>query len=383
MEHDAGKTPTRRTFLGSAATTALWLPAASAAAALEPPAGWNKLVDAARRDGKLVIYGPSGNALYAALVTRFQKVYPDIQVDGTFGLPGDLQTRVLAERSAQRFIPDIWVNGSTAALRALKPVGALEPLKPQIVLPEILDRNRWFQNMLWWNDAAAPYTDISFQGLMYPTMYVNTTMVNPAEFKSYWDFTNPKYRGKIVSNDIRVAGPGGVPARFIYSDSRLGKTWFERFFGTLDVVLSRDQRQMVDWLAQGRYAMAAFISTDEAYEAIKQGLPIAAVPMEQMREGGAIAPGGGALAMMKPAPHPNAAKLYVNWLLSRDGQLAWQEEAQSPSLRTDVPKGGLYLSYPAKSSIRFLNGGLEEYSLITTTIFSEMLAEILKKAGKA
>lgn len=388
VKTNSAKTPSRGAFLGTAAAgmtgALLGVPMASGAAAdAKAPPGWDKLLDAANREGKLSIYGPPGDELYAAMVTRFQKAYPNIRVDGAFAVGGDIQTRVLAERSAQRYIPDIWINGSTAALTALKPVGALEPLDAQLVLPEVRDRSLWFQNQLWWNDAAAPLSDISFQGLMYPTAYVNTQLVNVNEFKSYWDFADPKWRGKVVSNDIRIAGPGGVPARFIYKNSKLGPAWFDKFFGTLDVVLSRDQRQMVDWLAQGRYAMAAFINTDEAHVAINQGLPIAAVPLANLREGGAIAPGGGAVALMKPAPHPNAAKLYVNWLLSRDGQTAWQEEVKAPSLRIDLPKNGLYLAFPTKSSAHFVNGGLEEYSLITTTVFRDLLDGILNKAGKA
>jgi ABC-type Fe3+ transport system substrate-binding protein len=377
---------TRRAFvtagLGAAALAATAQPL-PAAAADRKPAGWDKLVDAARQEGQLVIYGAPSNENYTALVTRFQQAYPGIKVDGVFGYGSDLQTRIFAERAAGRYLPDVFVNGSTVPLRGLKPSGALAPLEPLIVLPEILDAGAWFQDELWWTDATVPPANWMFSGVMIPLAYVNTTLAKPADFNSYWDFVAPKWRGKIVSNDIRIPGPGGVPARFVYKHAGLGRPWFERFFGTLDVVLGHDQRQLVDWLSQGRYPIAAFIDEDVAQLAIEQGLPIAPVPIDRMKEGGAVAPGPGTVSVLNHTPHPNAAKLYLNWLLSREGQIAWQEETHTASLRVDIPKHGLYLEPQRKRGMTYANGGSEEYSLVTGTVFTSMISDILKKAGRA
>lgn len=321
--------------------------------------------------------------MYAALVTRFQQAFPGIRTGGTFAIGPQQQSRVQAERSGGRYIPDIWINGSTVALRGLKTVGALAPLEPLIVLPEIRDRHAWLQNKLWWNDAKAPLMNISFEGFMYPPAYVNTTLVKPSDFKSYWDLADPKWKGKVCATDIRSPGPGGVPARFIYKHPALGQPWFERFFGTLDVALGREQRQLVDWVSEGRYPIAVFVDTDEAHGAILQGLPIAPIQVTQLKEGGPVAPGGGTLSVMNPAPHPNAAKLYVNWLLSREGQIAWQEETATPSLRMDIPKKDVYLAPELKPGLVYTNGGSEEYSLLTGAIFNDMISTILKKAGRA
>jgi len=340
------------------------------------PAAWDGLVRAASGEGALVLYGPPAiNGMYDALVTRFQKAYPAIKVTGTYGFGGELGARITAERAAGRYIPDVIVIGTSLILLTLKPAGALVPLEPYILLPEILNRNAWFQNQLWWTDAARPLTNYMFEGEMIPVAYVNTSIVKLAEFTSYWDLTNPKWKGKIVSNDIRANGPGGVPARFIYNNPGLGRPWFERFFG-LDVRLSRDQRQIVDWLVQGQYAIATFIDTDTAQIAIDQGLPIAPVPIAQFKEGGAVGPDAGSVAALNNAPHPNAAKLYVNWLLSRDGQIAWQEETKTPSLRIDIPKQNLHLLYERKNGVTYENGGAEKY-IKTGAAMTEALVAIL------
>jgi ABC-type Fe3+ transport system substrate-binding protein len=372
----------RRDFLRAGAAGALVAAAgapASAALNYQKPAGWDQLVRAANQEGALVMYLPEGDEYEAALVTRFQRAYPGIHVTSTTN-SGAAQSRILIERSAGRNIADVWVTGSTFALLRLKTIDALAPLQPLIVLPEILDRNAWLQNMLWWNDAARPLTNISFAGLLSPAAYVNTSLVKVADFKSYWDLANPKWRGKIASTDIRSVGPGSTPASYIYKNPKLGLPWFERFFGTLDVVLSRNQRQLVDWCVQGQYPIAAFISPTAALTAINQGLPIAQIPLEQLREGGALGPNTAALSVLKPTPHPNATKLFVNWLLSRDGQLAWEEETKQASLRSDTPRDGLYLA--PKRGFSYTNGGAEEYGVASAAL-NDVINGILKKAGRA
>jgi len=361
----------RREFLRAGAATA----ATGALLGAAKPARWDKLVAAANAEGSLVIYGPPSNEEYAALVTRFQRAFPQIKVTGVFAYGSQLISRILAERNAGRYLTDIYINGSTGALSTLKPAGALAPLEPLIVLPEILKPSSWFQNERWWTDAQKPYTNWVFEGVMIPPAYFNTTLAKASDFKSYWDLTDLKWRGKIISNDIRINGPGGVPARFIYKQTVLGPRWFYSFFNALAVPLTTDQRQLVDWLGQGRYAIGAFLDTDVAQLAIVQGLPIAPVAIERLKEGGAVAPGGGTLSALTHAPHPNAAKLYVNWLLSREGQLAWQEETKTSSLRTDVPKAGLFLVPTPKHGVTYANGGAESYSVLTSKVFAGLIKD--------
>ncbi len=374
----------RRDFLRAGAAAALAASAAapaSAAISYQKPPAWDALVRAATAEGALVLYIPEGDEYEAALVTRFQRAFPAIKVTSAINSGAGI-SRIIVERSAGRYIPDIWVQGSTIALLRLKPVGALATLDPLIILPEVLDRSAWLQNQLWWNDAQKPLTNISFAGLMLPPAFVNTSIVKLSEFKSYWDLADPKWRGKIAVTDIRTIGPGSVPASFVYRHPKLGQPWFERFFGTLDVTLSRSQRQMVDWCVQGQYPIIAFTSATEAYTAMQQGLPIEQIALEQLREGGAVGPNTGSISVVKPAPHPNAAKLYLNWLLSREGQLAWQEETKQCSLRLDTPKDGLYLAPRMHAGITYANGGAQEYGEAAAAL-NDVITGILKKAGKA
>jgi iron(III) transport system substrate-binding protein len=221
-----------------------------------------------------------------------------------------------------------------------------------------------------------------FLGYVQTVAYVNTQIADPRQFTSYWDLLNPRWKGKIVSSDIRRGGRGGVTSRFIYKHPQLGPAYLERLFSEMDITLSADPRQMVDWLANGRFALALFLASDDITHAQEKGLPVAHVPAEQFKEGAAVAPAGGAVSLMDRAPHSNAAVLFINWLLSREGQLVWQQAARLPSLRRDIPKEGLYSFDVPKPGARYVSGGTEEYVRVTGDALRDLVTKAITKASR-
>jgi iron(III) transport system substrate-binding protein len=255
----------------------------------------------------------------------------------------------------------------------LKPAGAVAPLKPILVLPEVLDESAWFQNRLWWADAEEPYTTLMFQGSVQSAAAYNTRLMDPTQFRSYRDLLDPRWKGKMVATDIRESGPGAVPARFMYKHPELGPRFLEQLYSEMDMVLSSDQRQLIDWLSQGQYPLGLLLAKSSLIPAMEQGLPIGIVPDERFREGTAIGPGGGAVNLMDRAPHPNAAKLFVNWLLSREGQIAWQSAHRENSLRVDIPKDDVFPFDAPQPGAKYVDAGTEEYAHVTTTLLKELV----------
>jgi len=353
------------------------------AAPAPKPDGWDEIVRAAKAEGSLIVYAATSPDVERVFVEDFGAAYPEIKLQGVYSGGNDIVTRVMAERQAGRYIPDVVVTGSFSMLETMKPQGIVAPLQSAFMLPEVSDSSKWLQNTMWWADTNEPYTTLNFQGLLATPVFVNPTLVDPNSFTSYWDFVDPKWKGKIVSNDIRQTGPGGVPARFIYKHPDLGGEWFERLYGEMDVTISSDQRQMVDWLVQGRFPILLFVSNNEFVLAKQQGLPISVVPIETFKEGGAIGPGGGSLAWFDRAPHPNAAKVFINWLLSREGQTAWQKQTKLPSLRIDIPKEGLIEEYVPKRNYTYVDGGSEEYGRVTADVFRDLITRALDKAVRS
>ena len=344
--------------------------------------GWEELVKAAQKEGHLTLYGSTTLGRGRPTLDQyFTKAYPGIKVNKTFGRSREVLNRIMAERRAGQYIPDVVISGTTTALLTLKPAGALVPLKRLLLLPEVLDTSAWLNNELWWADANEPYTTLMFQGYVQSMAYANTKLVKIDTLRSHFDLLDPKWKGKMVSTDIRRPGPGGVSARFIYKHPDLGPKYLQRLFGEMDITLSSNQRQMVDWLGTGRFAIGLFLSPREAASGEEQGLPITTVPAENFREGAPIAPGGGAVSVSDRARHPNAATLFVNWLLSKEGQIRWQETQVLPSLRLDIPKEGLYPRDLPKSGAKYVNGGTEEYSRLTPKI-RRLITKELSKAKR-
>ncbi|HTN72703.1 MAG TPA: extracellular solute-binding protein, partial [Methylomirabilota bacterium] len=171
--------------------------------------------------------------------------------------------------------------------------------------------------------------------------YYNTTLVNPKEFKSYWDLVTPKWKGRYVSQEPTSTGLGGG-LQFYYYNPELGPEFIKRLFVDMQPTFGRDRRQISDWLAQGKFSLC--IGCRDAGRAKTQGLPVDELESVDWKEGIELTTGGGSLSLVKGGPNPNAARVFINWFLSRKGQTALQkypdlygEEAPN-SRRTDIPK---------------------------------------------
>jgi iron(III) transport system substrate-binding protein len=356
--------------------------ASSAPAGGAKPSEWDALVAAARQEGAVSVLGPPGQEYRKVLVDDFQQAYPGIKVEFTSGRIPDHWARLQAERAAGRYTFDVNIGGGTTATAMVKPDNAAPPLAPLLVLPEVTDEAAWLDNHLWWVDANEPMTTLAYQGNVQLVAVYNKNLVDPSQFRSYWDLLDPKWKGKMVASDVRGGIIGGVSSRFLYKHPDLGAPFLERLYGETDLTVTGDQRQLIDWLAQGQFALGLFASPAAVIVAIEQGLPLDFVPGDQWKEGSAIGPSSGAVNLFDPAPHPNVAKLFLNWLLSREGQLAWQRQLGAPSLRTDIPKDGVYPALVPKPGVRYVNGGTEEFAYPATQVIADVITQAMEKAKR-
>ena len=319
----------------------LWV--ASAASAGEASKGkddWEKTVQDAKKEGQLVLYG---SADYEKLFAEFNKKYPEIKVVGVFGRGADVAKRFMAERRGEKYLADLYVNGMTTGYNVFYKAKALDPIPPLLVLPEVTDTSKWWQGKLHYVDPEGQYL-LNINGETRIVVGYNTKLVNPAEITSYWDLLNPKWKGKIVAYDPTLGGAGDA-MRFFYHQKNLGPEFIKRILTETDIVISNDTRQMGDWLAGGKFALSIFgpISRMDLDVMQMQGLPVSWFAPEHLKEGAYITAGSGGVALINKAPHLNAAKVGLNWLLSREGQIAYQriftEGNDGPdSLRIDIPK---------------------------------------------
>lgn len=342
---------------------------------------WAKAVSAAKKEGNVVVFGPPGRNRRKALVGAFQQDFPEIKVKYLAGSGRKTSPRLLAERKAGKFTADIHIGGTTTIVKLLKPAGALDPIQPNLILSEVTDPSRWFKNKLWYSDFEEKY-NFMFQGSVSSLIAYNTKLVDSKEITSYKDLLKPKWKGKIISADVRRPGPGGGQSRFLYATKDLGPEFLKKLFSETEITLSLDRRQIVDWLAQGKFALNIFASSIHVERAVDQGLPVGIILQENLKEGAPMTAGWGTVVVLNRAPHPNAAKVYLNWLLSRKGQMAWQKFAGAASLRTDISREGVRSwNLPIEGKDYFFVS-LEKYATIETRKIRKIIGKAVEGRGK-
>jgi ABC-type Fe3+ transport system substrate-binding protein len=234
----------------------------------------------------------------------------------------------------------------------------LDPVRTALILPEVLDESKWWSGRHHYVDPENDYIFVFIGSVSRGSVFYNKNLVNPNEFRSYWDLLNPKWRGKILALDPRAPGPQRAGVRELYHIPELGPKFLRRLFGEMDVTLSRDERQAADWLAVGRFPICLFCA--DAANAKNQGLPVDEFETAAWKETPTVSPGGtGSIILLNRAPHPNAAKLFINWLLSREGQVLYQKfvntsDTTAESMRIDIPKDPIPPTQRCKDGIPYI-----------------------------
>lgn len=338
---------------------------------------WENTVAAAKKEGKLVLWGPPGANVREAYAEGFQKAFPGIEVDYT-GATGSKQgPRLLAERKAGAYLVDVLSQGTTTMLQTLMPEGALDPIVPALVLPEVTDTKNWWHNKLEFADDEEKY-NLVFASYVKTPIAVNPKLVNLSEIRSYRDLLNPKWKGKIAMKNPTRPGPGLATATFWYAEPELGRDFMRKLFTAQDVVTSDNDRQLLEWLVQGKYAIVIAPSEYTATGLKAKGLSVELVGGEHLHEGSYMTAGNGSLALINRAPHPNAAKVFINWVLTREGQTLMTKALGYASRRVDVSHDHLDPMLLPKEGGKYQANYKEQFVRMKGEILS-LLEEILPR----
>ncbi len=326
---------------------------------------WDKTIAAAEKEGALSLYVFEAGPLTEETVQAFERAFPKIKVSQLRGRGNDLGPRIVAERRGGKYLVDLFAGGKGTALGTLYTGKLLDPIKPLLLLPEVLDESKWYRRELKYVDPESKYIFVYIGNAGGVEINYNSTLVNPKEFASYWDLTQPKWKGKITATDPRSRGMDN-PVLFFYYHAKLGPEFIRKLYGDMEVTIARDYRQPVDWLAAGRYALCIPCVSDEMDKAMDQKLPVGQIL--RLKEGGTLSSSGGTLTLMQNAPHPNAAKVFVNWLLSREGQTIVQKgrkgrtRTASNSLRIDIAKTDLPDEVQRRDGVEYFDADDENFA---------------------
>lgn len=294
---------------------------------------WDQVLKAAKQEGKVAVLGPRQVQARDALTGPFEKKY-GIKVEYFGGSGREISPRLGAERRANQYHWDVYVGGTSTGLFALIPMGAIDPLEPALILPEVKDLKQWRDGELDFADRGRRQLVIATQHR--GTIFINPDLVKPEEFKSHRDLLNPKWKGKIASDDPRTGGPGRATFDFFHLHPALGNEYI-RALAKQELIILKDYAQQIDALGQGRYPVVIGTSDATAEYRMQQGVKIGIIDPRQLKEGTDLNPGNGAMALINRARNPNAAKVYINWLLSKEGQTTFVQPMGYVSRRLDVP----------------------------------------------
>jgi iron(III) transport system substrate-binding protein len=307
-----------------------WIGLALSTAQAAAPS-WDALVAAAKREGRVVVMGPAHPEVREALPAAFRARF-GISMEYMGGPASAASVKLRAERAAGIYSADVTLAGIQTMATIFHREGMLEPIRPLLILPEVLDGAKWKRGSLWFMDPQEQYVLRLFNAEA-EEFSINTQLVKPDEIRSAQDLLNPKWRGRIATHDPTVPGTGSNQAAQFYA--QFGEDYVRRLFVDQKPVISRDERQLTDWLLRGTYPIVFGADDARVLEMQKEGVPVQQV-LRLPDLDGTVAVGNGLVAMFKNAPHPNAAQLAVNWLASKEGLEVYARASQWPTTRNDI-----------------------------------------------
>jgi ABC-type Fe3+ transport system substrate-binding protein len=302
---------------------------------------WEKIVEAAKKEGRVVAAIPTSAELRKELEGGFQAKFPGIGLEVSVSRGASNTNKIVEEQSAGVRGTDLHIGGTTSIVTALLARSLLDPVLPTMVLPDVREPKNWWGGHLWADNAKRFI--YSFTAYVTETLWYNSNLVKPGEIASYDQLLDPKWKGKIVILDPRTPGSGESTWGFLW------KVKGEQFLNKLaaqEMMVGRNQRQLAEALARGKSAISIGVSYYTLLPFIKAGLPVKPIPY--LKEGFYAGTGSGNLAVLKNAAHPNATKVFVNWFLSKEGQVAFMKALGQPTRRLDVDtQGSKELGYTA------------------------------------
>jgi len=224
---------------------------------------------------------------------------------------------------------DVHIGGTESIITGLLPENVLEPVEPFFALPEVRDSKQWWAGHIWAdNTKRFVYAFVAYQTV---SLWSNSNEYKPAEFRGFDDLLNPKLQNRIGISDPRTPGSGS--SMWSYMNYIKGEEYLKRLVGQ-KLFVTRDLRLLAENLAKGKISITSGIGYSEFLPFIKANLPVTPLPVP--KEGLYVSVGYGHVTILKNPPHPNATKVFVNWLLSRDGQEVFSRGMGVGTRRLDI-----------------------------------------------
>ncbi len=306
-----------------AAVAAVLICASGATAQQNYPADYAKTVDAAKKEGKLVVYSTTDAASAGALLKDFQSIFPEVQVEYSDLNSTELYNRFIAEAAAGSGTADLlWSSAMDLQVKLVADGQALT-----YASPEIPSLPKWAV----WKDQAygTTYEPIAF---IYNKRLVPPEDV-PQDHAALLKLLTTKtdaYKGKITAYDPERSGVGYL---FVNEDLKYFPQAWDLFkaFGKAGIKVYTSAGAMIERVSSGEHTIGYGIFGSYALTRSKKDPNVGIIlPKDYTLITSRVA------FISKQAKHPNAAKLFLDYILSKRGQTIIANQADLYTLRADI-----------------------------------------------
>ena len=294
-----------------------------------------KTIAAAEAEGSLVIYSQPNLLAQQYVQREWTKLHPTIGVTMTVMPSSQFVVRFRTERQSGKFFWDIGFAGGEGGY-ILSKEGAIDPFLPELVDPGVNDPAIWGG----WDEA---FVDVAKKYVFAMSRYIrgpwyNAAFVAPEKVASQGlkVMLDPAYKGKTMWNDPLVPGTGQTQALVMRRE--LGDEGLKQLVIDQKMVFVQQQQQVVEAMARG----TAWIGLGAPVKGLIQPYLQAGVKADIRSFGtkpnvNIESIGGSTLYVFEHRPHPNATRLFINWILSEKVQADLGKLLDQDSRRRDVP----------------------------------------------
>ena len=287
----------------------------------EDPA-WQKVVETAKKEGKVVLYSFSfTGGVGVQLAKAFEERY-GISVDIITGPGAQFIERIKTEQRAKQIMADVMEGASANANLAQQ--DGLSASYGEI--PVLKEKDVWLIQ-----PDSDPARHVLYYSPILTGPWINTNLVKADEAPRSWrQLVEPRWRGKLVASDPDITP---TPNVFFVMLKRLG--FDDNYFKALaaqQLILTPTAWQPSSILARGEAHILIAGQVINIAPVLAEKAPVKPIDMEE-----GLFARAQALNILANAPHPNAARLFLNWSLTEEGQTVQARAKTVLSLRRDVP----------------------------------------------
>ncbi|MBI4332654.1 MAG: extracellular solute-binding protein [Chloroflexi bacterium] len=336
---------------------------------------WTDVQEAARREGTVVFYGIWLPAVRTALTAAAREKL-GIEAQFTpFSNGAEMAAKVQTETRAGIYFADLYGAGLAPLTAMMKPNGLLGPIEPFLILPEVKDPKFWTGGQFPFIDKDRTLIGMSAQRTA--NIVYSTDLLKRGEISDYKDVLKPQYKGKIIMDDPLSGSLGTTLVSHLAVNLwnlDQAKDFLRQLVKQQGVVFERDRRILIESVARGKYAIGLAPDPAVVIDMMKVGAQI------DMFKGSLVTQGQGIVSVPTKPAHPNAARAFINWLLTREGQTVFSQNYGMPSIRTDVTTEGIHpLLVIGPEEKPFFD--TEEHSIFRGKML-DVVKEVLQEAAK-